>query len=246
MKLRNIFLSLILLVTAPAYADLEPLNVAVDSFSPAFVMRGGKNQLYGFDIEMMVSICKLINRKCVFQPMPFSQLVTSVEQQNSDVAVGSIAINLDRLRHVNISNPYLPSQGRFVSRANPDGKNFTFSALNGKIIGYENGTIFPEVITEMNVINPTLKGYNSAESLIAALQNDEINYAVADNPGVVFWVNQTSGHFMALGTPFNYGSGLGILVNKNDTALLNSINSALAIYLNSPEFKLNYNTYINY
>ncbi|MGQ3890548.1 transporter substrate-binding domain-containing protein [Legionella sp. CNM-4043-24] len=246
MKTPGILAGLVLFFgTALHAADLPPLNVAVDTFSPAFVMQANK-QLYGFDISMMESICKSIQRQCVFQPMPFSQLIDSVESGKYDVAVGSIAISPDRAARVNFSDSYLASMGRFVTLKKNTAKPFTLTSLNNQTIGVEKGSMFAQALASFPIVNPKIIEYPSAEAMIDAMKNDEITYAVAPNPGALFWQSQTSGEFAVLGQPFNYGFGLGIAVNKSDMDLLNQINKALAQYLVSPEYKANYNSYLNF
>lgn len=227
-------------------AALEPLIVAVDTFSPAFVMQSGGNHFYGFDIGMMESICKLIQRRCVFRPMPFSKLIEAVETKKADVAVGSITINPERSERVNFSTPYLPSQGRFVMLKQNDTKPFTIESLSNQTIGIETGTMFAQALASWPVTNPVIKEYPTPEDLVNALKNGEITYIAADNPGVMFWQAQTSDDFAVLGKPFDYGFGLGIAVNKSDTTLLSDINRALVQYLGSSDFKTNFDTYLNY
>lgn len=67
--------------TSSLFAQGEPLNVGVESFAPPFVMQGNHNQLFGFDIDMMNNLCKIMNRTCTFHVMRFSQLLDAVANQ---------------------------------------------------------------------------------------------------------------------------------------------------------------------
>ncbi|CAM3470705.1 transporter substrate-binding domain-containing protein [Legionella longbeachae] len=49
---------------------LPPIIVATEIFNPPFIMQGEKGQLFGFDIEMMMYICRTIHRDCQF-PLDF-------------------------------------------------------------------------------------------------------------------------------------------------------------------------------
>lgn len=245
MKLSSIVLTMMIYLAAPLYAaEREPLNVAVDTFSPGFVIQGGNKQFFGFDIEMMQYICDKLNRRCNFQPMAFSKLINSILQNSSEVAVGSIVINTNRLSLVNFSIPYMNSQGRVVALKKTAPPLFTLKSLGGQKIGIEEGSMFPEVLESLPIDKPTIITYPTVEAMIAGLSNGEITYAMAPNPIVMFWLNQTSGDFVALGQPFDYGYGLGIAITKNNPELLNQINQALAAYMTSPQFKQSYNTYL--
>jgi ABC-type amino acid transport substrate-binding protein len=224
---------------------MAPLNVAVDAFSPPFIMQGADQQFYGFDIGMMEYICQQLKRKCVFQPMTFSNLLNAVENNKADVAVGSIVITPERALRVNFSSPYLPSQARFFGYKKY-ASSFNLKSLSNQYIGVETGTLYPQVIATLPIDNPKIKEYPNANALLAALQNEDVRVVLIDNPAAVFWQNQVSDIFVALGTPFNYGFGLGIVVNKSQTDLLTQINQALASYLSSAQFKVNFNSYLNY
>lgn len=51
-----------------SYADsLRPLIVATEIFNPPFIMQGANKQLFGFDIEMMEDICRIIQRECQYR-----------------------------------------------------------------------------------------------------------------------------------------------------------------------------------
>jgi len=246
MKRLGIFLSIGLFFAAPVRAaELTPLNVAVDTFSPPFVMQAN-NQFYGFDIAMMQSICDMIQRKCVFTPMAFSQLIDAVEAGKADVAVGSITINPDRVTRVNFSQTYLPSMGRFVTLKKYIKGPFSLASLNKQKIGIEKGTMFAEALASFPIDSPEVVEYSTPEALISALENGDVLYVAVDNPAAMFWQAQTSGEFVVLGRAFNYGFGLGIAVNKSQPALLESINNALTEYLVSPQFKTNYSSYLTY
>lgn len=246
MKGLGICLGVTLFVGVPLQATaLQPLNVAVDTFSPPFVMQAN-NQFYGFDIAMMQSICQIIQRECIFQPMALSQLIDAVESNKADVAVGGIAISPERAERVNFSQAYLPSLGRFVMTKKLNQKPFTLDSLAKQTIGIEAGTLFPQTLASLPIDNPRISEYPTAEALIDALKNGDVTYVAADNPGAMFWQAQTSGEFVVLGEPFNYGFGLGIAVNKSNMTLLAEINRALTQYLGSAQFKANYNSYLNY
>ncbi|WP_040916294.1 transporter substrate-binding domain-containing protein, partial [Legionella tunisiensis] len=70
MKIIGLVLSLIIGITSPLHAQGEPLRIAVDTFAPPFVMESAHNQLYGFDIAMMQSLCRIMQRTCQFVPVP--------------------------------------------------------------------------------------------------------------------------------------------------------------------------------
>lgn len=242
-KIRRILLGFIYLGSLQA-APLPILKVAADAFSPPFVMRGANNQLYGFDIDMMENICQILKRQCVYQPMSFINLLPSVESQLADVAVGGITITLDRSKVVSFSIPYLLSYAQYIGLKSTLPPSFSLNDLAGKKIGIEAGTVFKETLNELSVKNITVVEIKNHASIILALENRKIDYALMDASAVQYWQGQSKDKMVAVGTPFLYGYGFGIAVNESNPGLLEDINTALLEYQNNGGFQKAYNQYI--
>ena len=227
-----------------ALAQNEPLTVAAPPYYPPFIMQGANNQFFGFDISMMVFICKQIERQCQFKIIDFDKAIDAVSNQQVDVAVGAISINTERAQKVYFSTPYLPTQAQFLGRAQEGSKTFSLTDLANKRIGIEKGSVFDQEIKILGVKNPTIVPYQHKEMMLEALSQQKIDYVLLDAPTSQYWQNHSSGILTALGEPFDYGNGLGIAVNKQDTVLLNQINQALIKYQKSGDFKTNYSLYL--
>lgn len=246
MKLSHVILSISLscFLGFSYAADKEPLTISADQFSPGFSMISDNQQLYGFDIDMMNYICDKINRTCRFRPVIFSSLLDSVVKQDSEVAVGSLAISAERLKLVNFSAPYLASQGRVIGLKPSSASPFKLASLNGQKIGVVKGAIIKDMLQIWAIDKPTVIEYSTTPELVEALNNGDIQYVLAPNLVALFWLNQGNDKLAALGEPFDYGFGLGIAVNKKNPQLLAQINQALAEYLVSPQYKQSYDIYI--
>lgn len=230
----------------PPATTPAPLIIATPIFIPPFVMQGAYNQVYGFDISMMQHICKLINRICQYVPMPFKEVLTTVAAKKADIGVGAIMITPDRSQIVNFSLPYLLSYSRFIAPISMAKNPLTVDSLNSSVIGFQTGTIFPQILKAMGVSNAQLVNYDSLESLIDALQKGKIDIGIMDQLSAIYWQTQSSGKLQALISLKTQSFGLGIAVNSQEPALLDEINQALLQYQNSLDFKRDYQKYIAY
>lgn len=226
-------------------AQGEPLRIVVQNFYPPFIMQGGNNRLYGFDINLIENICKRINRDCSFKVVLFKNLLSEVENNRADIAISGITITMDRAKRVNFSLPYLVSTSRFLAQSALTKEPFSLQALANKRIGIKQGSIFDEQIKAMGIKSPVIKYYDTTQRIIDALSEDKIDLALVDNPSAVFWQIQSSGSLKAYGEPFKSGFGYGIAVNKQNEALLGEINQALLSYQNSEDFKTNYQQFMS-
>ncbi|QMT59338.1 transporter substrate-binding domain-containing protein [Legionella sp. PC997] len=230
--------------TSSLFALGEPLNVGIESFDPPFVMQGSHNEAYGFDVDMMNSLCQIMNRKCAFHVMRFAQLIDAVASKKLDVAVSSITITQDRAKIVNFSLPYLLSYSRFLERKSISKEPFNLDLLNTKTIGLESGTVFLDQLLEMGVKNPNIKEYPGIEDQLSALGRGDVDIILLDNATAVYWASNSADSFKLIGPPYMYGHGYGIAINPADPDLLTQINQALVQFQNSKDFKLNYDKYL--
>lgn len=244
MKLITWILLGLLSLTNFVHAEGETLTIGTESFSPPFIMQGANNAIYGFDIDMMNSLCKILNRTCVFKVMRFEQLIPALQNKTIDAAVSSITITMDRAKLVNFSNPYALSYSRFLSLKSPNQPAFSLDALSGKKIGVETGTVFTYQIMQMGIKNPVMKEYDSVGKLLEGLNAGEVDYILVDNPTAVYWAANSGDSLTTVGPAFSYGYGYGIAIQPSNNDLLKEINQALVQYENSPDYKQNYNRYL--
>lgn len=220
-----------------AYAADEPLQVGVMRFIPPFVMQRANNQVYGYDIDMMNSLCKIMQRTCQYHVMRFDELIPSVINKKMDVAVSSITITAERAKLVNFSMPYLPSYSRFLMKKQKVMPAFNLSLFSNKTIGLITGTIFADQIKDMGIKNPNIKEYSKIETLLEGLNSGALNFILLDSPTALYWEANSGGAFVTAGPSYLFGFGLGIVASPN---VLAALNSAILTYQSSPEFKLNF------
>ena len=232
--------------SSPLFAAGEPLNVGIVSFVPPFIMQGANKESSGFDVDMMNSICKMIDRTCVYHIMRFNQLLPSVAKGTLDVAVSSITITPGRQKIVNFSVPYMLGSSRFLTKKVKPAPAFSLEALSGKNIGVASGTIFSDQIHEMAIKDPNIKEYPRLEDQLDALNSGQVDYILVDSPTATYWDANSADSLMAIGPPYPFGDGLGVAINPNEVDLLSAINDAMLKYQNGPEYKMNYDKYLTH
>ncbi|WP_367605666.1 transporter substrate-binding domain-containing protein [Legionella sp. W05-934-2] len=213
----------------------QQLNVAVAVDMPPFVYQTANNHFYGFDISMISYICNKINRPCQFKPMPFKDIIDSVSKGETDVGVSSLTINAERAQKVIFSDPYLPGYCQFmVSR--DFNQPYSLDTLQNNKIGYLEGSLFTQVLSSLGVTN-SIVSFADERSLIEALNNQQIQIVLVDEPTVDYWLVNGGQKFKTLGQPFEYGLGIAIAVRPNQPNLVQQINQALSDYLKSSEYR---------
>lgn len=223
----------------PLLSNAQPneLRIAVGQFGPPFVMQGANNQLFGFDIAMVQSLCKIMGMTCRLYPMHFVDILNAVSQNQVDMGLDAITITQERMKSMLFSNPYLHPQISFLGLSTFTTQPFDISMLNGKRIGMLSGTVFSDVLTTLNIQNAKIKTYPHTQNVIDAIQNKDIDIAILDAQAAWYWKAQTTGVMQTYGQPLEYGAGLGIAISPQQPDLVPLVNAALKQYLQSPEFQ---------
>lgn len=244
--MKRIFIfSVLFFINTLMFAQDKPIRVGIDNFYPPYTIRA-QEQFYGFDVELMSQICKLINKPCQFIPLSFPNLLAKLEAGEIDVAIGAITVTPERSEKIYFSKPYLLSQARFLAHKDLDLKTFDLDKLNDYKVGALNGTIFPHVLTSLGVKKSKINLYETQDFMIDALNEHTINIALMDNASALYWNTQSSEILIPVGKMFNYGYGVAIAINRNRIDLAKQIDTALEIYLKGDDFKKNYDKYLSY
>lgn len=223
----------------------KTLIIGVDPFSAPFVNQGGRKELYGYDISMMNSLCKIMNRQCTFQAMQWANLFPSIMNNQIDLAASSITITLNRAKLITFSIPYGLSYSRLLTTSDMAiPLPFSIDALRGKKIGVEQGTIYQDDASQMGIKDPIIVPFANDDDSLAALSNKKVDYVLLDNPTALYWAANSSGTFKVVGKPQAFGFGIGIAVSPANIQMLPTLNNAITQYLNSKEYQINYNRFL--
>ncbi|MCC5792987.1 MAG: transporter substrate-binding domain-containing protein [Legionellaceae bacterium] len=241
--IKTLFAALLLLQTHISRA--EPLEIMVNGDAAPYVMMTGNNVFHGFDIDMMLYLCKVMNRECSFRSAPFDQIINAVATGAVQLAVSGITITRARADRVNFTQPYLPSLCSYLGKSNIRGVDPNLSFLEQQRFGIVSGTIFGDIIRSSGVTNARITTYNDTHTLIDALYRGNISLVLLDKPSALYWQARGKGTFTIVGKPFPCGLGMAIAVNPQNTSLLNELNHAITQYARSELYQTHRRLYMS-
>lgn len=228
------------LITSNMSYSQKELTVIVTGYNPPFVMQGGNNQLFGFDISLIYKICQLTKHTCKIQRKEFDQLIPLVAQGKADMAISAISITAERAQYIYFSIPYMLSQGSFLADKTSGIKTINRTTLQGKTVGVIKGTVFASELNSMNLTGITYHLYDDQHSMIDGLAKKNIDLAVLDEPVANYWVTNSGDRFKQVGKHFDVGFGLAIVMNKENTRLHQQVNQAIKYIQQSGQFSSYY------
>lgn len=217
------FLGGVFLVLA-SIVEAKPLLIGIAEHDPPFAMSADKGRFFGFDIELMTSLCQQMKTECQFKPMQFNALFTELNKGTIQLAIAAITITHERQQQFLFSLPYLTSEGRFITiKNNPIN---TAKKLNKKKIGIIKGSIFKGLITQ-KIVQATVIEYLTTAKLISALTQKEVDSILLDDFSADYWIANNIELFKGIGEPIPVGIGYGIMAKKDAIGLINKVNNAL-------------------
>ncbi|OZI66392.1 ABC transporter substrate-binding protein [Bordetella genomosp. 11] len=235
MKLRSIALSafatLSLAMAAGAVAQTTVKVGSTPTGSPFTFLDTKTNSIEGVMVDIMKAVGKETGLKVEIEPMAFSALIGSLQSKRIDVISAAMFITPERQKVVAFSDPvYTYGEGLMVPKS--DTKEYTsFADMKGMTVGVQVGTAFVKPIQDSGVFKE-VKLYDNPPDMMRDVNAGRIQGGFMDYPIAAYTINQnTSGAFGNLRMVKSYKpavtGSVGIATRKDDTALMNKIDTAL-------------------
>jgi len=202
------------------------LIIGTSQLNPPFeTLLEGTEHFFGFDIDIMMEICRRINRQCQFKPFLFTELIPAIENGGIDIAIASIIITPARRKIALFSIPYLQSEGRFITLN--DSKIESPEDMPGKVVGVGDHAPYKALVKEIYKGKARVKTYPNISELMLGLNNKQVDAALLDNEAAKYWAYNVSSKYELIGSALPAGQGYGIMTQKNNKALMVLINKAI-------------------
>lgn len=216
--------------TAPegsTLADIQKsgeMTFAMTGAYPPFNYIDDNGDLVGFDIDIANALAEQLGVEAVPITTAWDGIITGLVSSRFDTIIGSMAITEERLEQVNFTDPYYYDGAQFF--VSGDSKLTSIDDVTDGKVGVVTGTTFHEYLEGLDNIGEIMQ-FESDVDNIKALEQSRID-------GLV------TGRFVGLMAPENYdvdlvpcgkmlySEDIGIAVRKEDTALLDALNKALA------------------
>lgn len=228
---------LLILQTDAAFSQTRQIKFGITYFYPPFIYigDGGKN-FYGFDTEIALALCKLIDATCTFTPMTLENLFTSLDQGNVDAIMGALSITAERKIKYDFAGPYYKSTMSYLGRAD---SNITTmpQGISNKKIGVVKGSTFEMFLSKNYSDLIKIKTYPNMDDTINDLANKKVDLVLLDTPTADYWVHNSGNQFKIIGAPqhdnISSDQGYGIAVKLGNTQLADQLNAALLTIMNN-------------
>ena len=219
----------------PERPDLTRINIIrffTETDYPPFNFTGADGTPAGFNVDLARMMCEEIKVQCTVQQPRFDTLIPSLNKNEGDAIIASLAETVEWRRQVDFSEPYYRTPARFVSRRDVAIEDVRPQALEGKKIAGVAGTAH-EAYLKTLFTEAELHPYPNDAAARFALKRGEVDLLFGDGISLAFWLNGTDSSNCCVfrGGPFleskYFGEGVGIAVKKGNDLMRQAFNWAL-------------------
>jgi len=198
------------------------LIMSTNAAFPPYEMVADDGSFEGIDVEVADAIAKKLGLELEVDDMDFDAALLAVQQNKSDIVMAGVTVTEDRKLVMNFSDSYATGVQVVIVK---EGSDVTLDNLGDKMIGTQRGTT-GNIYTTSDYGEDHVTAYDNGASAVQALLNGQVDCVVIDSAPAQAYVDANPG-LTILDTEYvteHYAIG----VNKDNTALLDAINQALA------------------
>jgi len=199
------------IATEGAYA---PYNFLDDAGKPA-----------GFEIDLGNAMCAQAGLTCEFITNDWDSIIPNLLAGNYDLIMAGMSITDERMETIDFTQNYFPPDpSKFAAAA---GAGIDPTALDGKRIGVQGGTIQAAYAEKNLASNNTVVSFGTADQAMADLAAGNLDTILADGAYLEPVVAASSGSLEFVGEDLMIGNGIGGGLRKDETELKTKLDDAL-------------------
>ncbi|MET3920066.1 transporter substrate-binding domain-containing protein [Arthrobacter sp. UYEF20] len=220
--------------SASGGGEQKTITIATSNDAPFSFTDQASGELKGIDGEMINAIAANKGWKVKVFTSEFATLIAALSAKKADVIVDAMYITDDRKKQINFTDPWYTEGEAMVVPA--DSTLASRDDVKGKVLGAQTGTVFKDLVDSLG--GSQVKLFDSQAALLAAVENKQVDAVFTDSAVVGYSLVQKPNPKLKLVTPYKpfYPGIIGAGVRKDDTQMLNDLNSGLADLKKSPKY----------
>ncbi len=229
--------------TSALAAENKEIRFGVDPTFAPFEWKDPQGKLAGFDIDLGNAICAQLQAKCVWVESNFDGIIPALKARKFDAILSGMYMTEKRKEQIGFSDKLYNGPVFLVARKNTLAGN-TVEQLKGKTIGVEQGSAQETYVNQhWRTAGINIVAYQGADRVVQDLESGRIDGAVLSGMMADYsFLQQPQGKdFAFVGGHLKddklFGAGAAIGLRKEDDALRQEINGAIATILADGTYK---------
>ncbi|OTP81493.1 transporter substrate-binding domain-containing protein [Gilliamella apicola] len=225
--MKKTLLAVLLAGTAFIAQAADNLIIGTEATYAPFEFTNDKNEIVGFDIDMINKICDEMKVSCKIVNQSFDGLIPSLKTRRIDAAIAGIDVTAERQKQVDFTKIYYDDSSiQFITLKD---SLTSLDQLKGKRVGIQKGTTYLKYLDEKF---PDVKpvSYDSYQFAFLDLKAKRIDAIVSSSFVAGDWLGKDA-EIVPLGDKITdhefFGEGLGIALRKGNDELREKFNQAI-------------------
>lgn len=198
------------------------LTMATNAYFPPYEYYEGE-KVVGIDADIAKAVADKLGLELKIEDMEFDSIITAVQTGKADMGLAGMTVDEKRKKSVNFSDSY--ATGIQVVIVTEDSDIASVDDLAGKKIGVQLSTTGDMYASE-DYGEEFVEQYNKGADAVMALQQGKVDAVIIDNEPAKSFVAVNEG-LKILDTEY-VTEDYAACINKENTALLEAVNGALA------------------
>lgn len=205
--------------TATAPPAPKTLVFAVDATYPPMQYLNEKQEIVGFEIDVIKAAAEKAGFKAVFKSVLSESLFAGLEKKDYDAIASCLSITDERKATMDFSEPVFAIQQVLLTAK--AAKAVDLAGLKGKIAGTQEGTISYKLLMEAKGLK-AVKGYPHQEAAVEDLLKGSIQAVLTGRPAATEFVAKNPDMLKIAGAVASFDVGVAFRKGDKDSlALLN-------------------------
>jgi polar amino acid transport system substrate-binding protein len=216
-------------VTASADVRFGIMNEAY----PPFFTKDASGKWVGWEIDLMDAVCAEMKENCSVVDMSWDGLIPGLQTKKFDVIWSSMSITAEREKIIDFTSKYYKTPSKLIGTK--DGSlGVAPDDVAGKTIGIQVSTIQSEYYKKYFAGKSSEKTYSTLDEAFQDLSAGRIDYVFGDSLALLEFLKSDFGKDCCedkgnvKDDPAILGSGVGGGLRKDDQALRDKLNTAIA------------------
>ena len=228
-----------LTIASPAYADLK-IGVAAEPYPP-FTSKDASGKWVGWEVDLLDALCAEMKEKCDIVEVAWDGIIPALTSKQIDVIFSSMSITAERKQTINFSSMYYNTPTVIIGAKNGD-TDITPAHLKGKVIGVQVSTIHEKYVQKYFGTESTVKTYSTQDEANNDLAAGRLDYVQADGSALDAFLKTEQGTAccelkgIVPDDKEILGEGVGAGIRKEDTAIADKFNAAIAALAKAKKF----------
>ena len=216
-----------------AHAEDAAVRIAVEGKFPPFNYLDTNGDLQGFDVEVAEALCAAMGKPCDMVVQEWDEMIPGLLDGEYDAVVSSMSMSAERREKVAFTSRYYDSPSIFITAKTSSIAAFEPEDLKGRRLGVTLSTS-QEAFARHFYGDAAIVVFNESPELYEGLATGKVDVILEDKLAAYDWLANTKAgqccEFRGedIKDPTYFGDGAGIALRKEDTALHDEFETALA------------------